>query len=313
MPDVITIGSSLVDIFIRSPKFAVKKTAKSKQFAVEGDKVEMEEMQVFSGGGGTNTAVGLSRLGFQVSLISETGKDNFSHIVLAELKSEGVDTSLVVGERKENTGGSVILVAEDGQRTALIHRGASSMLDPYDISPFGIGQARWVHLTNIAGRLDTLRKIFELVKKNPQTNMSWNPGKQELALITEGKLKIDEIPAKVLIVNEEEWELVKEKQAELIKEIPEIVVTQGKKGGFVYEHGKKSIKFMASGAKALESTGAGDAFCSGYAAGQILGKPVRVCVEWGVRNAGSVVQHFGAKQGLLRREAIAAPAHQPSR
>ena len=308
MFDVITIGSSLVDIFIRSSKFVVKKTDKSKQFSIEGDKVEMERMEVFSGGGGTNTAVGLSRLGFKTAMLGETGKDNFASVILNELKREGVDTSLIIQEKLERTGGTVILVAQDGERTALIHRGASSMLDPFDMPAFQIGQARWVHLTNIAGRLDTLKKIFEIVKKNSQTSMSWNPGKQELALIAEGKLAVEDIPCKVLILNEEEWGLVKNQQTQLIKEIPEIVVTQGKKGGYVYEHGKKSVKFFASGAKAVESTGAGDAFASGYVAGQLLNHPIQACVEWGARNAGSVVQHFGAKQGLLTKEAIQSPA-----
>jgi ribokinase len=225
-------------------------------------------------------------------------------VILAELHREGVDSSLIIQERLEQTGGTVILVGESGERTALIHRGASSMLDPYDISPYWFAQTRWVHLTNIAGQETTLRKIFELVKKNEQTSLSWNPGKQELALIAEGKLAVADIPCKVLILNEVEWELVKDQQKELIKEIPEIVITQGERGGFVYEHGKKTLKFMASGNKAVETTGAGDAFATGFVAGQLLNKSVETCLTWGVRNAGSVVSQFGAKAGLLDRQCI---------
>lgn len=310
MFDVISIGSSLVDIFIHSPQFKVKDIADGKSFTVEGDKVDMERMEVFSGGGGTNTAVGFSRLGFKAGLLSETGKDNFAHIITSELRKEGVDPGLLITERYEETGGSVMLVAKDGSRTALIYRGASSMLDPHDIPAFHLSQARWVHLSNIAGRADTLSRIFELVKKSEQTTLSWNPGKQALKLIAQGKIKVSAIPCKVLILNLVEWEMVKKQQAELIKEIPEIVVTNGKEGGFVYEHGKQSLKFMSSGHQAVEATGAGDAFCTGYVAGQLMNHPVRVCVEWGVRNAGSVVSQYGAKQGLLKRNQIKAPVKQ---
>jgi sugar/nucleoside kinase (ribokinase family) len=163
-----------------------------------------------------------------------------------------------------------------------------------------------VHLTNIAGQEETLHKIFTLVKKSEQTSLSWNPGKQELALIANGKLAAADLPCKVLIVNEAEWEMVKDQQKELIKEIPEIVVTRGDKGGFVYEHGKKTLMFLASGAKAVETTGAGDAFSTGFVAGQLLNKSVKTCITWGVRNAGSVVGQFGAKAGLLDRQRIQA-------
>ncbi|OGJ37615.1 MAG: hypothetical protein A2383_02930 [Candidatus Pacebacteria bacterium RIFOXYB1_FULL_39_46] len=302
--DVISIGSSLVDIFLQSPKLKLEKRGKVQRFSVEGDKVELETMRVFSGGGGTNTAVGFARLGFKTGLISETGKDNFASVILNELHREGVDTSLIIQEKQEQTGGTVLLVGKDGERTALINRGASSMLDPFDISPFWLSQTRWVHLTNIAGQKETLHKIFTLIKKNEQTTLSWNPGKQELRLIADGELPVAEIICKILIINEAEWELVAKQQAELIKEIPEIVITQGNKGGFVYEHGKKTLRFLASGNKAIEATGAGDAFATGFVAGQLLSKPTKTCVEWGARNAGSVISYFGAKIGLLDRQHI---------
>ena len=301
--DVISIGSSLVDIFLSSPQLKLSK-GKTKKFTIQGDKIELDTMRVFSGGGGTNTAVGFARLGFKTGLISETGKDNFASVILNELHREGVDTSLIIQEKLEQTGGTVLLVNKDGERTALIHRGASSMIDPYDISPFWFLQTRWVHLTNIAGKEETLHKIFKLIRKNLETTLSWNPGKQELALIAEEKLAITDIPCKILILNEVEWELVKDQQKALIKEIPEIIITQGQKGGFVYEHGQKTFKFLATGDRAIETTGAGDAFSTGFVAGQLLGESLKTCVTWGARNAGSVISQFGAKAGLLDRQHI---------
>lgn len=292
--DVISIGSSLVDIFLNFPK----------QKLTPGEKIDLETMKVFSGGGGTNTAVGFARLGLKAGIVSETGKDNFAYIVLNELQREGVDISMVIQEKLEETGGSVMLVGKDGGRTALVHRGASSMLDPFDISPFWISQTRWVHLSNIAGQEKTLRKIFELVKANEQTHMSWNPGKQELQLIADGKLAIADLACKVLILNDEEWAMVEKQQQELIKEIPEIVVTQGEKGGFVYVDGKKSMKFLGASVNSVDDTGAGDAFCTGYVAGQLFHQSPKTCVEWGVRNAGAVISKWGAKLGLLDRTQI---------
>lgn len=296
MFDVITIGSSLVDIFLSVPKLELK----------EGDKVELETMKVYSGGGGTNTAVGFARLGFETALISETGKDNFASVILTELQREGVDISLVVRERMEQTGGSVILVGHGGGRTALIHRGASSELDVYDVPPFWLSQTHWVHLSNIAGREATLHKIFLLIKKNPQVSLSWNPGKRELALIAEGVLSAADIPCKVLILNATEWALVEKYQSELIKAIPEIIVTDGGRGGYAYVDGKKAFKYSGSSVKSTDDTGAGDAFATGYSAARLLGQPPKKALSWGVRNAESVIQSWGAKAGLLNRDRIQA-------
>ena len=108
----------------------------------------------------------------------------------------------------------------------------------------------------------------------------------------------------VLFLNSKEWDLVKDQQADLIKEIPQIVVTKGAEGGEVYIHGNKELKFFGATAKSVDDTGAGDAFATGYSAAQYLHLEPKKSVEWGVRNAGSVIRYFGAQTGLLGREMI---------
>lgn len=304
MYEVISIGSSLVDIFVHSDQFGIEALSGKNRFIVEGDKVDIESFVVRVGGGAANTAVGFSRLGFKASVISETGNDDFADVIFNNLHREAVDTSLIVKEKQERTGGSILLVSSNGRRTAMVHRGAASQLDPYDISPFRISQARWVHLSSIAGRLETLKRIFELVRINRETTLSWNPGKKELQLIAEGKLAVKDIPCLVLFMNAQEWEMVQDQQEELIHEIPQIVVTNGGEGGWVYIHGKKELRFLGAQVKSVDDTGAGDAFATGYAAGQILQLHPRISVEWGVRNATSVIRYFGAQPGLLGREHI---------
>lgn len=304
MYDFISIGSSLVDMFIHSDKFNVENLKGENKFSIQGDKVEIESFVVKVGGGAANTSVGLSRLGFNTALISETGKDDFSELIVKNLQKEKVDTQLVVKEKQEITGGSIILVGNKGRRTVLVHRGAASMLDPFDIPPFWLSKTRWVHLSSIAGRLPTLKRIFELVKMNPDLRLSWNPGKSELALIADGKIKVEDMSCLVLFLNAKEWEIVKNQQKKLIEEIPQIVVTKGPEGGDVYIHGKKELKFLGAQAKSVDDTGAGDAFATGYIAGQFLNMHPKTSVEWGVRNAGSVIRFFGAQTGLLERSRI---------
>ena len=163
MHDVITIGSALVDIFISSKNFHLKKETSALWLCEKYDeKIEVESFKVTTGGGGSNTAVGFARMGFTTGVVSELGEDSWSNLLLDDFKKEGVDTSLLVLERKEETGGSVILSAPDGVRTIMVHRGAASMLDAKDIPDHALINAKWIHLSSISGQREALQKIFSL-------------------------------------------------------------------------------------------------------------------------------------------------------
>jgi len=297
MYDVITIGSSLVDTFIKSKQFG---NNTGNVCFMYGDKLAVDEYVIKTGGGGSNCAVGFSRLGFRTAIITELGGDVLSSVILHELRQEFVATNLVIQEQLEVTGGSIILVGENGRRTVMVHRGASSMLDVVDIPVQKIQRAEWLHLSSIAGRLDTLEHLFSFRKKSGR-QMSWNPGKKELELIREGKILMSDIPVKILLLNLEEWESIKDKQDEVLKNIEEVVVTNGSKGGKVYFDSKLELEFASNTTKAVDNTGAGDAFATAYISAFLKGKDIKTRVEWGKRNAQSVVRYVGAKEGLLKR------------
>jgi ribokinase len=358
MQQVITIGSALVDIFIHSDQFQARQAsalqpgqaptqtadcssdinsgAKPRLLCqAYGDKLEVDSFNVYTGGGGSNTAVAFARAGFTTSIICETGRDHFASLVTADLSNNQVKTKLVIAEKKEQTGGSVILVGQDGERTVLVHRGAASQLDTFDIASYWLVQADWIHLSSIAGRLPVLKKIFQLVAKSPSCQLSWNPGKAELALLTSRQLSIKEVPVQIFIVNQQEWELIADVQNQILRQVPQVIVTNAEQGGRVYlsaESGQQAgqrvarradstmkrarrtkqgrepeqFHFPASGVKAVDTTGAGDAFCAGYVTGQLWGKTPRQSVQLGVANAASVIQFYGAKAGLLTKQRLQA-------
>lgn len=305
MYDVIVIGSALVDIFIHSNSFISAKAENGKMsFQLSGDKVEVDNFRVCSGGGGSNIAVGLSRQGYRTALISEIGKDEMSQIVLSDLKKENVSTGYIITERLEKTGGSVILVGEDGGRMVMTHRGASSQLDPFDISPYWLSQGKWIHLSSIAGRKEVIEKVFNYVNKNPEIGMSWNPGKAELMLLAEKKLNIENIPCQIFVLNLQEWEMVKDVKKQILNKFPQIVVTNGDRGGKVFIKGSEAFSYGSTGIKSVDDTGAGDAFTSGYLGAHLAYQTPQVAAKWGVSNASSVIKFYGAKLGLLRRRDI---------
>ena len=200
MYDIVSIGSSVVDSFIKSKAFKLQKTDQGVLLCqTYGEKIDVDEYIVKTGGGGSNTAVGFSRMGFKTALVTELGKDIWADLIVQELKNEVVDSKLVVKEKNEKTGGSIILLGDDGGRTIMVHRGASAQLDPKDIPVSQISRSKWVHLSSISGQKDTLKFIFEVIRDD-HTKMSWNPGNKELELLLSGEIDLKRLPVNILIL-----------------------------------------------------------------------------------------------------------------
>lgn len=296
---IVCIGSTIVDVFIKSNQFKIEDGGRI-SLGSESGKLNVDSFKLKTGGGAGNTAVGFSRLGFDTSVISEVGQDELANFVIEDLEKENVDTRMVIRERKEETGGAVILVAIDGSRAILVHRGAASMLDPADVRLEEINDSDWVHITNLSGRLDTIRHIFGSLKFNNVSN-SWNPGISDLELIESGQLSIDEIPCKIMLMNKQEWEHVSSKHEDLRSRVEQIVITDGEKGGQIFLSGGAPITFSAVSAQAVDNTGAGDAFGVGYVSGILQRLSPDEAALRGALNAASVIAHFGAKEGLKKK------------
>lgn len=297
---VVTIGSAVMDVYVSSPAFQID-AAKRLMVDAAAGKLEVESLSVQTGGGATNTAVGFSRMGFTARCISETGKDDLATLVLQTLEKEGVDTSFLIQEKLEQTGSSVILVSPSGERMILVYRGAASMLDPKDITEESLAGANWVHLSNIAQQFETHQHIFELVRKQ-QLKLSWNPGSQLLSALPELGWDVAELPLEIVFVNKEEWQLVDRFQEDFLRAARLVVVTDGNKGGQIFQTGAAPVTYAANPVTAIDATGAGDAFVVGFVSATLRGQAPIQAAEWGAKNAASVVQQSGAKAGLLSLE-----------
>ena len=69
---------------------------------------------------------------------------------------------------------------------------------------------------------------------------------------------------------------------------------------FIFNLNNNSV-LGENSSKAVDSTGAGDAFASGFVYGIINGRGVDVCMNYGYKEASSVLRHIGAKNDLLRK------------
>ena len=81
---------------------------------------------------------------------------------------------------------------------------------------------------------------------------------------------------------------------------PKVVVITDKDKPIVASDGVKKYFLKPHKIKVVERTGAGDAFASGFVAGQIVGLSVDESLKLGLKESESVIQYFGAKNKLLR-------------
>lgn len=304
--DVISFGSAVLDVFLKSPDIEVEKTTRS--FTGEalmipyGIKSEVEELVVCSGGGGTNTAVGFSRLGLKAAVVARCGWDFAGKIVRQELKKEKVSDEFLVQIEGEQTDYSTILVGPDGGRTILVYRGGTKLEEP--VIDFKKINAFWFYISSLEGNLRLLRKIIDFARKN-YIRVAVNPGRRELEQREELLPLLEKID--VLIVNQEEAAKLTGKEffdPKLFKKAALaskgiVVVTRGAEGLYLFDEEDRRFKSDGFRMKMVDATGAGDGFGSGFIGGLARGLELEKALKLGISNGASAVTFMGAKAGLL--------------
>lgn len=301
--DIITIGTATMDVFLESSA----KTGKEKNQCLPlGAKIEIPEPVFATGGGATNAAVTFARHGFKTASLFKIGKDLAGEEVLREMKKEKV-SALAVKDNKLKTDYSAILVASNGERTILNYRGASADLKESEI-PFGSLSAKWAYVSPGNLPFETIKKIFSHFSEIG-ASIAFNPSKRYLDM---GIKKLEPLlnMTKVVLFNREEaseltgipYEKEKELFARLDKAVKGIaVMTEGPKG-LVISDGKTIYRAgIFRNKKVVDRTGAGDAFGSGFVAGLARNGNIEYAIRLGLANATSVIEHFGAKKGIITK------------
>jgi len=305
MFDIICVGSATVDAFIETGNRLFQKTYKNLVRVPFGSKILVDKLMFSTGGGGTNTAIGFSRLGFKAAYIGRVGLGTNGSRIVNELKREKVDTSLVI-RKQGRTGFSVVLDAKGHDRTILAFKGSNNEVYYSDINKKKL-KTKWFYFSSMMDKsFQTLLRLAEYAKKN-KIKVAFNPSSYLAVKGTRYLKKILDI-CEILIMNKgEACELLgklKEKNIDklllgLYKAVPKIIViTDGKNGVYCYD-GKFKYFAKARSIKVVESTGAGDAFASGFVSGTIKGKSIEYALQMGSANAESIIMKFGAKNKLL--------------
>jgi ribokinase len=308
--DVITVGSNTIDAFVYTDKvesIMIKTITGEEDFISYpmGSKLLINELDFFSGGGGTNAAVSFARMGLKVAYLGKTGSDFNGTKILDELKNEKVDFLGVKSfMESEKTGCSIVLDSIERNRTILTYRGENDSIEISEIELEKL-KAGWIYLSSMIDKsFNTLEMICSHAANN-NIKMIFNPDNY---LCQKGINYLENIlkNLEVLVLNKEEATLlvkdgdIKNKLVLLRKTGPKIVViTDGVHPVNCIDSDNNFYICYPLDTKVTETTGAGDSFSSAFLVGLIKTMDIEFSLKLAITNSNSVLQYKGAKNKLL--------------
>jgi len=303
---ILAFGAATQDVLLRGAALHARRDVRLHDYVEEfrlGAKFELDSVFFDVGGGASNAAVTFARQGMRSGFAGKVGRDPAGAEVLRVLKREGIDTTHVRVDPHWGTGYSTILMADNGERTVLVYRGASHHLRAEDFYTNRPLDAQWFYISSLAGNLDLLKKLLQHAQQH-HIKVALNPGSGELAQAKKlrGYLKAVE----VFIANRQEMALLfggeKPVQTMLaaMPYCPYVALTDGPNGSYASDGQTIYFAGQYKKVKVVDRLGAGDAFCSGFTTAIACGWGVPAALTLGSANSTSVVGHVGAKTGILR-------------
>ncbi len=217
------------------------------------------------GGSAANVAVGVVRLGGKARVVGKIGMDNFGRLAVEELLMKKVDISGVKIDLLGETGFSIVLINQHGEVIFYGRKGSTEKLRMEEINENMCENVDFFHIASLGKEL--AEEIAKIAKKHNIT-ISYDPGR---TVIKEGYSKLSKIlrHIDILLVNEKEALSLTnttsiEDALEFIKRKIncDTIIKLGSKGAYVIQ-GKEVTHIKPYRVKAIDTTGAGDAFAAG--------------------------------------------------
>ena len=293
MSDISVLGIFVADISFSGPKIPSV-----------GETILGNKYNVGPGGKGCNQAIAIARLGGKVNFISKIGKDSYGELALNTLKKNNINIENIIQDEKLQTGVAGILVDKNSGKNAInVIVGAPSSLKVSEIEKqINLIKSSKIFLTQLEVPKDVTLHCLKIAKENgcitilnpaPASEIS-NEFYNHIDYFTPNETEA-EFYTGIKITNEKEAKQAAEKLLNL--GIKKIIITLGEKGLF-YTDGKEEIYLKASSVKAIDTTGAGDAFNGGLAFGLSKDKPINECLELANKVAGISTTKLGAGDAM---------------
>lgn len=291
--DILSVGEVLVDFIGHQSGVQIKNT---------------RDYHRYLGGSPTNVAMNSARLGLKAVIVSTVGNDGFGKYIFKRLEEEGVITSCI--NTIENKPTSVIFISRSEDTPEFIpFREADSFITEDQIASGLLKRTKIFHTTCFAlsknpAQTTILKKAEEAFNLGCKLSIDFNysdkiwDSKIDALKVIKAYCKFNPL---VKISEDDMFRLFGENlpHREIFdffhsEGVETICLTLGSKGVKLSQKGKDIIQLPAIKIeKVMDTTGAGDAFWSGFLFAYTKKKPMRKCLEVALQLAALKLQNVG--------------------
>lgn len=296
---VTVFGSFVVDLMARAPRLPVPGETVLGSFFKQG-----------AGGKGFNQGIAAHKSGGDVTMITKLGRDSLAAVATDAMDSVGLSKDHLFYSETEPTGVALISVDENtSQNEIIIVPGACATISDEDIASVAerIKESSYL-LLQLEVNQDANEKVAAMAKaagvKVIVNTAPYSPVTDEFLsgcyLVTPNEVEAEELTG--ICVSDLESA---DKAAKVFKDkgVQNVVITLGSRGVYVNEGGKSEI-VPAYKVKAIDTTGAGDAFNGGLLTALSEGKTISEAARFANALAAISVQRIGTTPSMPTRAEI---------
>lgn len=291
--------------------FAVGMTIRTPTLPIFGQTILGSDFDMGPGGKGSNQAVATARLGADSALVACVGNDALAKIATDMYRAEGVNARHVTELPDRATGVGFIILNTEGNNFIILDMGANNAMDAAQVD-------------KSADRLamsDVVMTVLEIPDAAASRAM-------ELGKASGARTVLNPAPARalhpsifkhvdVLIPNESELRILlglKPDDPSPSRDLAirlrrlgvgTVVVTLGREGVLILSD-EHDLHIRAPEVAVVDTTGAGDAFCSGFAVALAEGKSIPEAARYGTLCGSWACTKLGVVPSLGRRHEIEA-------
>lgn len=300
MKKVACVGILVADIIVETVS----------EYPKNGILMPVNSITLHNGGNAMTASVNIKKLGIETSIIGKVGSDIFGSYLINRLNEHGINTSGLKTDSSVQTSASVLMIDKSGERSFFHCEGTNGCFSIKDVDWDIIKSSDIVFVTgtyllkNFDG--SETAEFFKRCKEMGKTTFSdvcWDSSNKWGELLVDAMPYIDcfmpSIDEAVNISQKNSYEDIADDF--LKKGVKNTVIKLGSKGCYV-KCGNSSANGViypaASGIKAIDTTGAGDSFCSGFIAAYARGNDIDFCAKFANAAGGKSVTEKGATSAI---------------
>lgn len=297
--DVLTVGEILIDMIS----------------ADYDESFESNTYHKFFGGSPANIVMNVKKLGIRSLLASAVGKDGLGMFLINHLHNAGIDTTGI--QQVDDSTSMVVVTKSKSTPIPIFYRGADYQLTYNPELDKALKNSKIVHFSCWPISMMPTRHTVEIVMEEARKNnilvcfdpnyhpMIWKKGEDGIEYVKSIIRMVD-----IIKPSEDDAERLfgkdtPENQIEKFLSLGAklVIMTLGKNGAFV-SNGSETLRLGTLAINVVDTTGAGDAFWSGFYTAIIKGYTIREALHLGFAVSAYKVQYTGAVVDLPKLEMI---------